>query len=30
MAATFKYKNVKANPKVALVVDDLENVDAWS
>jgi len=29
MTATFKYKNVKANPKVALVVDDLESVDPW-
>jgi PPOX class F420-dependent enzyme/OxyR family protein len=29
MTTTFKYKNVKANPKVAIVVDDLESVDPW-
>src|SRR6266481_4671005 len=28
MTATFKYKNVKANPEVALVVDDLESVES--
>jgi pyridoxamine 5'-phosphate oxidase family protein len=26
---TLKYKNVKANGRVALVVDDLETVDPW-
>jgi pyridoxamine 5'-phosphate oxidase family protein len=29
MTTTFKYKNVKANPRVAIVVDDLESVDPW-
>lgn len=26
---TMKYKNVGVNPKVALVVDDLETIDPW-
>lgn len=27
---TLKYKNVKANGKVALVVDDLKTIDPWA
>lgn len=26
---TKKYKNIQTNPKVALVIDDLESVDPW-
>ncbi len=26
---TLKYKNVQSNPKVAVVVDDLESIDPW-
>jgi pyridoxamine 5'-phosphate oxidase family protein len=26
---TFKYRNVEANGRVALVVDDLESIDPW-
>lgn len=26
---TFKYKNVQNNPKVSLVIDDLESVTPW-
>jgi pyridoxamine 5'-phosphate oxidase family protein len=26
---TLKYKNVRANPRAALVIDDLETVDPW-
>jgi pyridoxamine 5'-phosphate oxidase family protein len=29
LAKTFKYKNTATNPKVALVVDDLETVNPW-
>ncbi|MDQ3708078.1 MAG: PPOX class F420-dependent oxidoreductase [Actinomycetota bacterium] len=28
-AATRKYRNVRTNPKAALVVDDLASVDPW-
>ncbi|HEV8486678.1 MAG TPA: PPOX class F420-dependent oxidoreductase [Blastocatellia bacterium] len=27
---TLKYKNVKSNPRVALVIDDLQSVDPWT
>jgi pyridoxamine 5'-phosphate oxidase family protein len=30
MAETRKFKNVKANPNVAFVVDDLKTVDPWA
>ncbi len=29
MTFTFKYKNVRSNPKVAIVIDDVESVDPW-
>lgn len=29
IAATKKYRNVKANPKAAFVVDDMASVDPW-
>ncbi|HZD23541.1 MAG TPA: PPOX class F420-dependent oxidoreductase [Acidimicrobiia bacterium] len=29
LAATKKYRNVKANPQAALVVDDLASLDPW-
>ncbi len=29
IARTLKYRNVKANPHVALVIDDLETIDPW-
>lgn len=29
LAATKKYRNVRANPQAALVVDDLASVDPW-
>ena len=27
--STLKYKNVQVNPKVSLVIDDLQTVDPW-
>lgn len=30
LAATRKFRNVAANPRVALVVDDLPSVDPWT
>jgi len=29
LSKTRKYKNVQGNPKVALVIDDMESVDPW-
>jgi pyridoxamine 5'-phosphate oxidase family protein len=29
MGATRKFRNVRANPNVALVVDDIASVDPW-
>lgn len=29
-ATTKKYRNIKANPQVAILVDDLANVDPWT
>jgi pyridoxamine 5'-phosphate oxidase family protein len=29
LEATLKYKNIRDNPRVALVIDDLESVDPW-
>ena len=30
LAKTLKYKNVQGNPKVSLVIDDLETTDPWT
>ncbi len=30
LARTAKYKNVRANPRVALVIDDLASADPWT
>jgi len=29
LSRTLKYKNVQANPKVSLVIDDAESIDPW-
>jgi pyridoxamine 5'-phosphate oxidase family protein len=29
ISVTFKYKNVQSNPRVSLVVDDMESINPW-